>query len=156
MQEHEGDVEINANSGNCTPTTLTGGMNVNKGSGRVTVIGANLSGGDFIVSEYIGGVILEEAQVSDIKNGGFLTVLDVLADSDMIITEQEGNVVLENLNSTGDAILEKIKGSLTLHDVINSDMVITAQEGNVALSNLNATGDGSGRGSDIGREQFCR
>lgn len=144
VREHEGDVDINANSGNCTPTTLIGGMNVNKGSGRVTVIGANLSGGDFIVSEYIGGVVLEVAQVSDIKlekHGGFLTVLDVLADSDMIITEQEGNVVIENLNSTGDVILEKIKGSLTLRDVINSDMVITAQEGNVALSNLNTTGD---------------
>jgi len=77
----------------------------------------------------------------------------------MIITEQEGNVVLENLNSTGDVILEKIKGSLTLRDVINSDMVITAQEGNVALSNLKHNRcryRGSGRGSVIGREQFSR
>ena len=35
-----GDIEINANNINCAPTTLSGGLTVVKGSGRVRVFGA--------------------------------------------------------------------------------------------------------------------
>ena len=60
VNEHVGNIEINANNENCSPTMFLGGLTVNKGSGRVRVIGANLPSGDFIITEYTGDVTIQE------------------------------------------------------------------------------------------------
>lgn len=119
VEERQGDVEINANIVNCAQTTLTGGFSASKGSGRVRVIGAILTAGDFSVLEQTGDVILQEARVSDIKlekNTGSLTMSNVLADSDTTITGQTGNVLLGNLNTIGDFIIKEVFGGVTLAD----------------------------------------
>ena len=80
VEEHEGNVEINANNINCTPTTLDGGFSASKGFGRVRLIGAIIPSGDFIVLEYVGDITFQETQVSDMKlekNNGSLTICDV-------------------------------------------------------------------------------
>lgn len=62
------------------------------------MIGANLPSGDFIVSEYNGGIDLQEARVSDIQvvnSTGSLTIINVISDSNISISGQLGDVVLE-------------------------------------------------------------
>ena len=120
VDEHVGDIEINANNENCSPTMFLGGLTVNKGSGRVRVIGANLPSGDFLVTEYSGDVTLQETQVSDVlvaNTVGLLTLIDVLTDSDMSVSSQMGDVVLERVDVSGDKILEKNDGFLDVRSL---------------------------------------
>ena len=120
VEEREGDIEVNANAENCGPTTLDGGLSAVKGSGAVTVIGASLPSGDFIVAEYTGDVILSEASiVSDAKldkNTGSLTISNVVTDSDTTITGQVGNVVLREVNVTGDLSILEVQGDVTVEE----------------------------------------
>ena len=120
VEEREGDIEVNANAENCGPTTLDGGLSAVKGSGAVTVIGASLPSGDFIVSSYTGDVIFSEAtNASDIllqTNTGTLTISNVLVDSDITITGQEGTVLVKEVNATGDFALSGVQGDVTLKD----------------------------------------
>ena len=120
VEEREGDIEVNANAENCGPTTLDGGLSAVKGSGAVTVIGASLPSGDFIVSSYTGDVIFSEAtNASDIllqTNTGTLTISNVLVDSDITITGQEGTVLVKEVNTTGDFALSGVQGDVTLKD----------------------------------------
>ena len=120
VEEREGDIEVNANAENCGPTTLDGGLSAVKGSGAVTVIGASLPSGDFIVSSYTGDVIFSEAtNASDIllqTNTGTLTISNVLVDSDTTITGQEGTVLVKEVNTTGDFALSGVQGDVTLKD----------------------------------------
>ena len=48
--QHQGDVEIIANDGSCLSTTLTARYSASLSTGDVTVAGANLPNGDFLVS----------------------------------------------------------------------------------------------------------
>lgn len=138
---HTGDVEINANKPNCGPTTLTGGLTASGGSGSVTVIGADLSNGDFSVSNYNNGdVTLEDAQVSDVillQNTGSLTMSDVDADSDTSITNQVGNVVLSDFTVLGDTLIKQVQGAATLSDSnLNfEDVSISLVSGTVTVEN---------------------
>ena len=120
LQQREGDVEINANSPNCAATTLDLGISSSKGTGTVTVIGAILPSGDFIVTEHTGDVTLQTVPaVSDLQlnlNVGFLTICDVVADSDTMITKQVGNVVIENLDTLGDFSVSDVTGTVTVKD----------------------------------------
>ena len=165
VEERTGDVEVNANNANCNPTTLDRGFTANKGSGRVRLIGAILSSGDFIVSEYNGNVTLQEAQVSDVKvakNNGSLTIHDIFADSDMTITEHVGSVTIHNVLAVSDISITGQVGSLTIRNVLavsdtaitghvdtltilnvfaDGDTVITGQVGNVVVRNLTTKGD---------------
>ena len=145
VQERIGDIEINANNINCAPTILNGGFTTVKGSGRVRVIGANLPSGDFIVSEYNGGIDLQEARVSDIQvvnSTGSLTIIDVLSDSDISISGQLGDVILEKINVSGDMILQNNVGFLTLSALrSNSDFTVSKQTGSIVLLDFNFIGD---------------
>ena len=145
VEEHVGDIEINANNVNCAPTTLIGGITAKKGSGRVRVIGTSLPSGDFIVSEYIGNIDLQEAQVSDIQvvnSTGSLNIIDVFSDSDTSVSRQAGDVVLKKMNISGDMILEKNDGFLTVCALrSNSDITVTKQAGNIELLDFNLNGD---------------
>ena len=60
VNEHVGNIEINANNEDCSSTMFLGGLTVNKGSGRLRVIGANLPSGEFIVTRFTGDVTLQE------------------------------------------------------------------------------------------------
>ena len=126
VTQHIGNIQINANTANCGSTTLNGGFNANKGSGQVSIIGASLPSGDFIISEHIGDIILQDIPiVSDLKsekNTGSITISNVSADSDTIIITQIGNIALTQLN-------------------INGDFAITEVDGNVAVEELNTAGD---------------
>lgn len=145
VDQRIGDIEINANNINCAPTTLSGPLTATKGTGRVRVIGANLPSGDFIVSEYIGDIDLQEARVSDIQvvnNSGSLTIIGVLSDSDTSISGQTGDVILKKMNVSGDMILQNNVGLLTLSALrSNSDFTVTKQMGSIVLSDFNFIGD---------------
>lgn len=145
VQERVGDIEINANNINCAPTTLNLGLTATKGSGRVRVIGASLPSGDFIVSEYIGDIDLQEARVSDIQvvnNTGSLTIISVLTDSDTSIFGQLGDVTLDKMNISGDTILQNTVGFLMLSALrSNGDFAVIKQAGNIVLLDFNFIGD---------------
>ena len=120
VEQHTGNIEINANTANCGPTTLDGGFNANKGSGQVNIIGASLPSGDFIISEHTGDVIVQDIPiVSDIKsekNTGSITISDLSADSDVIIVEQIGEVLLAEISTNGDFSVNNVDGGVVLQD----------------------------------------
>ena len=126
VEQHTGNIEINANTLSCDQTIINGGLSATKGSGQVRVIGATLPNGDFIVSEYTGDIILQDIpSVSDLKSEriiGSLTVTNVTADSDTIIFGQVGNIALQDLN-------------------FNGDFIATGVDGNIAIQELNTAGD---------------
>ena len=120
VEQHTGNIEINANTANCGPTTLDGGFNANKGSGQVNIIGASLPSGDFIISEHTGDVIVQDIPiVSDIKsekNTGSITISDLSTDSDVIIVEQIGEVLLAEISTNGDFSVNNVDGGVVLQD----------------------------------------
>ena len=138
VEQHTGNIEINANAPNCGPTTINTGLIANKGSGQVNVIGAFLPNGDFSVSEYAGAIILQDIpSVSDIKsekNTGSLTINNVVVDSDTIITEQTGEITLQGFNVTGDLSITKVDNSITIEELnSNGDFIATEIDGSVVL-----------------------
>ena len=126
VEQHTGNIEINANTLSCDQTIINGGLSATKGSGQVRVIGATLPNGDFIVSEYTGDIILQDIpSVSDIKsekNIGSVTMASVIVDSDTIIIEQVGDIVLQDVDFSG-------------------DFAVTGVDGNIAIEDLNTAGD---------------
>ena len=153
VEEHEGNIEIDASNGNCDPTTLIGGLSANKGTGSVTVRGAAIPSGDFLVAEYTGDVILQEVQlVSDVKlekNSGSLTIRDVSTDSDTSISGQVGNVVLRDLSGLGDFAVKEVNGDVDLRDssFTSEDISIILVTGAVTAENntdLNLTVEETG------------
>ena len=120
VEQHTGNIEINANTASCGPTTLNGGLNANKGSGQVSIVGASLPSGDFSISEYTGDIVVQDIPiVSDIKsekNTGSITISNVSADSDTIIIEQIGDVILAEINTNGDFSVKNVDGGVVLQD----------------------------------------
>lgn len=146
VEQHTGDIEINSNTANCDPTTINGGLNANKGSGQVQVIGASLPNGDFSISEYTGNIILQDIPaISDIKsekNIGSLTISNVTAGSDTIIIEQVGDIVLRELNINGDFAVTVVDGDITAGGInLIGDFSLTNLDGNVAVEEFNTAGD---------------
>ena len=119
VEEHSGDVNVDATIVSCDPSTITGGIIVQKGSSDVTVRGANLPSGDIIILENTGTIILDQVQVSDLKltqNTGALSLSTVATDSDVQITGHMGNILLSTLNVSGDANINNVEGMVTLID----------------------------------------
>ena len=138
VEQHTGNIEINANAPSCGLTTINGGLIASKGSGQVRVIGAVLPSGDFIVSEYTGDIILQNIPiVSDIKsekNSGSLTISNVTADSDTIIIAQVGNIALQDLDFNGDFIVTEVDGNIIAEELnIAGDFIIININGGVIL-----------------------
>ena len=130
VTQYTGTIEIDATAPNCDPSTITTGLTASKGFGQVTVIGATLTSGDFIVSEYIGNIILQNIPtVSDIKsekNSGSLTISSVTTDSDTSIIEQVGNIVLQDSTfAFEDVSIVFVTGTVSV--LRNNDLSLTAE-----------------------------
>ena len=146
VEQHTGNIDINANTPSCDLTIIDGGLSASKGSGQVRVIGAILPSGDFIVSEYIGDIILQNIPiVSDIKsekNSGSLTISNVTADSDTIIIGQIGNIALQELDFSGDFSATEVDGNITIGEFsITGDFSLTKVDGDIAVEELNTAGN---------------
>ena len=140
LDQRTGDVDIDASVSGCAATTLNVGFTATKGTGAVTLNGATLSNGDFIVSEYNGDVILQDTEISDLlisKSKGSLTVTNVDADSDTSITEQDGSVTLTNFDSLGDFLINDVTGNLEFKDSDSGleDVIISFVDGTVTVKN---------------------
>ena len=139
--EHTGNVVVDSTPANCAATTLSGGLSAAKGSGSVTVKGATIQSGDFVVLEYTGGdVTLEDATVSDLtltKNTGSLSVINVNVDSDTSVTSQDGNVVLRDFATLGDVtIISLLDGDVTLEDSdLGSEDITISNANDVTIRN---------------------
>ena len=146
VDQHTGDIEINANVPNCGPTVIVGGLIASRGSGQVRVIGADLPSGDFIVSEYTGDISLQNIPtVSDImsqQNSGSLTISNLTADSDTSIISQVGSIALQELVLNGDFTVAEVNGNINATDITTTgDLSITKVDGNITVEELNTAGD---------------
>lgn len=140
IQEHTGAVIIDSTLAGCGASTLSTGFTATKGTGDVTVKGADLSTSDFIVSEYDGDAILQDAQVSDIlisKNTGSLTITNADADSDTTITTQDGSVTLTDITTLGDFLVSDVTGNVEFKDSDFGleDATFTLVDGTVTVTN---------------------
>ena len=114
-----GNININTNIANCDATDLIGGVAIKLGTSVVTIRGANLQNSDIGVLENTGAVTLDQLQVSDLnleKSDGTLSISDVTTNSDLIIIEHTGDVLLSNLAIGGDANIKDVEGSVMLTD----------------------------------------
>lgn len=138
--ERSGDVVVDATLAGCAASTLSVGFTVAKGTGSVTVKGADLASSDFIVSEYDGDIILQDAQVSDIlvaSNTGSLTITNANADSDSSITEHDGSITLTDVTSLGDFLVNDVTGNVELKDSALGleDAKLSLIDGTVTITN---------------------
>ena len=138
VDQHTGNIEINANTPSCDLTIINGGLIASKGSGQIKLIGATLPNGDFIVSEYTGDIILQDIpSVSDIKsenNSGSLTITKVTSDSDTTIFGQVGNIALQDLDFNGDFIATGVDGNIVIEELNTAgDFIIIGINGAVIL-----------------------
>ena len=136
--QHTGNIVIDATLTGCAASTLSTGFSATKGTGDVTVKGADLSSSDFIVSEYVGNVVLQDADVSDLlvsKSEGTVTITNVDADSDTKITEHDGDVTLTNVESLGDFMVDTVTGDVVfeLSDFGAEDAVFSFIDGDVTI-----------------------
>ena len=146
VEQHTGDIEIDADAPNCGPTVINGGLIASKGSGQVRVIGTDLPRGDFIVSEYTGDISLQNIPtVSDINietNSGSLTISNVTADSDTSIISQDGSITLQELSLDGDFTITEVNGDFRATKLsTNGGLSITKVNGNITVEELNTAGD---------------
>ena len=146
VEQHTGDIEINADVPNCGPTVIVRGLIASKGSGQVRVIGADLPSGDFIVSEYTGDITLQNIPtVSDImsqQNSGSLTISNLTADSDTSIISQDGSITLQELVLNGDITVTDVNGNIKATEISTTgDSSITKVDGNITVEELNTAGD---------------
>ena len=114
-----GDINIDTNIANCDPTDLIGGVTIQLGTSAVTIRGANIQNGDIGILGNTGAVVLDQLQVSDLnleKSDGTLSISDVSTNSDLIIIEHTGDVLLSNLAIGGDASVRNVEGSVMLTD----------------------------------------
>lgn len=121
--EHEGNIKIDASEPNCGSTTISanGGFNAEKGTGDITVNGADLSTGDFLVKEYNGDILLQGADLGDLAisaSEGSLDLVGLTVDSDISITSHVGDVLVDDITSLGDTIISSVDGNV---EVVNTD-----------------------------------
>ena len=140
VTEQNGDINVDTNVVNCAATDLVGGVTITLGTSTITIRGANIQNGDIGISDNTGDVTLDQLQVSDLlleKNSGTLTIDDVTTNSDSIIIEHTGDVLLSNLVLVGDVSIKNVDGSVSLSDSDLSleDISITLVTEDVTVDN---------------------
>lgn len=125
-----GQVMLDGSKRSCPPTMIDdGSLVVEKGTGTVLVVGADLF--DLIVLDQIGDVV-----VSDTK---FLTGASL---SDLSISGLNGNVSLTGVTADSDASIGTVTGNVTVDEfVLSGDTAITGTIGTVTMTALAVTGD---------------
>ena len=131
-----GDVLVEA-SMQCAASTVTGSLEVEKGTGNVRVVGATMTGSDLVVVEQTGSVFLEGVSLSDVKvekGFGDVTLQDVETDSDTKIVEGDGDVNISGswLGSSVDVSLNNnvvFYGNASQYEVVS----ISGNQGSVVV-----------------------
>lgn len=111
-------VLADADAAGCNASKIEGTVNVRKGTGDVTLVGAKLLAGDLIVIEQDGDVTVKQASLSDIKieNLKSNVVLDqVTTDSDTTINDTGGSVTITS-STLGSDVAISLNGTVTIED----------------------------------------
>lgn len=90
----------------CTASSITGTVSVEKGTGNVDLSGATVSSGDVLVVDQTGNVVISSSTISDIaitNLDGSITLDGVQTDSDATISGTSGLLKVMNSNFVGDA-----------------------------------------------------
>lgn len=89
----------------CSPSTITGSVNVERGSGNIQLSGANIESGDVLISDREGDITISGSTVSDVsiaRTKGTIKLNSVTTDSDVSIIENEESVIIDGSTFGGD------------------------------------------------------